>query len=68
MHCIFMLLSHDNALYLSWCYLQVGKDSQATSFDPELGERAMLLRNHCGDCGICVARWHPKTPGKNSSL
>lgn len=27
------------------------------AFDPELGERAMLIRNHAGDWGLCIARW-----------
>ncbi|XP_045165266.2 uncharacterized protein LOC123529117 isoform X2 [Mercenaria mercenaria] len=27
------------------------------AFDPELGERAMLIRNYEGDWGLCIARW-----------
>lgn len=35
------------------------------AFDPEIGERAMLLRNHNGDWAVCVARWHVHSAGNH---
>ena len=43
---------------------QVGHESQAMAFDPEIGERAMLLGNQSGDWAVCVARWHSRSKGK----
>lgn len=36
---------------------QVSIQDMTMAFDPELGERAMLIRNHSGDWGLCIARW-----------
>lgn len=47
---------------------QVGSESQGMAFDPELGERAMLVRNHTGDWGVCVAKWQPKSQGKRNNF
>ncbi|KAL4227035.1 hypothetical protein ACF0H5_015011 [Mactra antiquata] len=36
---------------------QVDQNNISLAFDPELGERAMLIRNHNGDWSLCIARW-----------
>ncbi|WAR25640.1 GRDP2-like protein [Mya arenaria] len=47
---------------------QIAVREMTMSFDPELGERAMLIRYHAGDWGLCVARWRQGSPGETEGL
>ena len=42
-------------------YLQVAEPGLSMAFDPEIGERAMLIRNVGGDWGLCIGSWEKGT-------